>query len=158
MNRKSLLFAAKFLVLFFSIYALLFILDISFLQNGIASFEAALAGLPNAGNAIFLGNHIFVIVESCTGFVSIAMIFAIIFSLKKPVLKLKILIFLICSFFLFLINLGRIWIVVYSAAIWGADAAQWIHVISWFMMSGAVLALWYYFTKRFFGEDFSQLL
>ena len=146
--KKSLIFLIKFFAIFAFFHALLFILDISFLQNSIAWLEAKAFGLASEGNKIFFDDDVFLIVPSCTGLVSSIVLGSIIFSLKKPGLKKKIAIFLAGSVILMVINLTRVYFVLWVGIKFNPKITELTHIISWFFVVGIILFLWYYLTKR----------
>tara|TARA_Y100000310_G_scaffold280829_1_gene300833 strand:+ start:3596 stop:4006 length:411 start_codon:yes stop_codon:yes gene_type:complete len=129
------------------------------LQNAIAGFEAGLLGLARDGNVIGIAGGLFVVSASCTGLVSASVLAAIIFSLKKPVLKKKLVIFATGAIALFLLNLVRVYIVLLVAINFGSAAADLAHTISWFSTAALILAAWYLGMKKLIGiKDFSELM
>ncbi len=146
--KKSLIFLVKFVAIFAFFHALLFVLDISFLQNSIASLEAKAFGLASESNRIFFDDAVFLIVPSCTGLVSTIVLGAVIFSLKKPELKKKIIIFLTGSIALMLLNLIRVYFVLWAGVNFNPKITELTHIISWFFVAFLILFLWYYLTKK----------
>ncbi len=148
-NKKGIaFFLVKFFALFTILHILLIVVDLSFFQNAIASFQAELLSVPFAGNAVFIGEGNFLITASCTGLVSSIILAAIIFSLKKPGLKQKVLIFLGGTILLLVVNQVRLLFVLFSAKLFGVFFAEIVHVFSWFATTVAIIFAWYYFTKR----------
>lgn len=163
---KAKLFREKalvFLVKFFAIYALLQLLIVSlplgFLENGIALLEANALGLQAEGNIIFFDSHAFQIVPNCTGLAGISVLASIIFALRRPELKKKILLFAFGALALFPLNLLRLYLVLLAAVLFGPEMAEGLHIASWFAVSAAIILLWYWLTKRLAkAKDFSGLL
>jgi exosortase/archaeosortase family protein len=129
------------------------------LQNFIASFEAGLLGLESVTNAIQAGGGIFIIAANCTGLVSASILAAVVFSLKKPEFKKKLLVFVAGSFALMLLNLARLYLVLLVATSFGLIWAETVHTVSWFTTAALVLAAWYFGTKRIAKvTNFKELL
>jgi exosortase/archaeosortase family protein len=156
-REKLVIFCIKFFAIFVILSIIINALDLSALNNTIATIVGLLLGLPVAGNSILFASTFFLITNSCTGFISASILAAIIFSLKKPDLMEKFKLFIVGLIILLAINVPRIVLVVYSAMI-GFDA-ELVHILTWFLMSAIVLAIWYYGTKRVTKiHDFSELL
>ncbi|MCX6800993.1 MAG: archaeosortase/exosortase family protein [Candidatus Diapherotrites archaeon] len=155
---KIAVFLAKFFLLFaFFSYAIEKI-NLSALNTYIAGITAAIAALPFSGNEIIIPNgEKFIITNLCTGLLSGSILFSIIFSLKRPAMKKKIITFLAGLAVLLLANIPRISIVLVAAKS-GFDA-ELVHTTSWFLMSGLVVLLWYYGTKKIAGiKNFNELI
>lgn len=158
-NKKIILFLAKFFALFFICYGLLFAANPIGVESGIAQFEAGLIGAQSSENKIAIGEKIFVINESCTGLVSVAILFAIVFALRKPELASKIRIFIAGAIVLMLLNLARVYIVLYAAINFGFADADFLHSITWVATAAIILALWYFATKKISKvEKFNELI
>ena len=152
-----------FLLKFFAVFAaaelLIFYLDFSALQNRIASAAADFFGLWHDGNMIFVPGGAFEIVSSCTGLVCISILAAIIFSLKKPGIAQKAVIFIAGAALLLALNYFRILLVIFAGKQYGLFAGEIVHVVSWFTTAAFVIGLWYYFTKTVTGvKSFSGFL
>lgn len=159
MDRKSALFLAKFFVIFSVLYAVLWAAEIQPLNEWIAGIESWALSIERDGSALKAGDSNFVITNYCTGLVSASILAAIVFSLRKPALKQKIAVFLAGAAALFFINLGRVYFVLMAGIAFGGSTAETLHTISWFIMSGFIIALWYYLTKKIAKiRDFSELL
>ncbi|MFH1224708.1 MAG: exosortase/archaeosortase family protein [Candidatus Diapherotrites archaeon] len=149
----------KFLLIFAVLETLLVFSDLSILNNSLAGFEAGLLGLRHSGNIIFAGGGELRISESCTGLASVVVLASIVFALRKPEPAKKIKIFLAGFAVLFPLNLLRLYLVVLAAVIWGAGAAEAVHVASWFAVAGIVLALWHFLTVKIAGtKELRELL
>jgi len=144
--------AAVFLIKFFAIYIVLqsaiVVAPIEPLKEGIASFEAGLLGLEYEGNSIIFNGHRAEIVANCTGLMSISVLAAIVFSLKRPAFKKKLGLFMAGAAVLFPVNLFRVYLVLLAANEFELETFEAIHTTTWFAMSAAILILWYYLTKR----------
>ncbi len=153
-------FLAKFFAIFSLLEAAVNWAGFSGLQEFIASSTGAALGLRTLGNLVFLdGAGIFEINPSCTGLVSSSILFAIVFSLRRPQLWKKAAIFLCGSALLLALNYFRVLAVLWAGREFGAAAADAVHVASWFSTTLFVLALWYYFTKKITGaKDFSGFM
>lgn len=158
-SKKMLLFLAKFFALFFISSYVIENADLAPLNPLIAGITATATGLSSSGNAVFVPStgETFLVTNLCTGLLSASILLSIIFSLKKPALGKKIIVFLAGMVLLLLINIPRVALVL-AAAKNGFDA-ETAHVASWFLMSAAVVALWYYGTKKIAGtKNFEELL
>jgi len=158
-HKRELIFLIKFFLIYGVLQAIIQIAPMGFVTEPIASFEAALFGLESEHNSIIAGPATFVINNSCTGFVSVSVLAAIVFSFRRPKLKKKLAVFIPCAIALFIINLLRVYIVLFFGIMVSYQLAEPVHVASWFLMSGAIIALWYEGTRRLAGiKDLSQLL
>ncbi|MEM0359854.1 MAG: exosortase/archaeosortase family protein [Candidatus Diapherotrites archaeon] len=156
---KNLLFLAKFFIIFGLLYCILWFAEIQPLNEWIASVEARWLSLERSGNTLKANGLVFVITNYCTGLVSASILAAIVFSLKKPSLEKKILVFALGAIALFAINLVRVYLVLAAGIALGGNAAETLHTLSWFAMSAFIIALWYYLTKKIAKiSDFSELL
>jgi exosortase/archaeosortase family protein len=159
LENKTLLFVIKFTVIFSVLHFLVWILPTQFLQNFIASLQGNLLNLPVKENLIFLGQQKILINPSCTGLISISILAAIIFSLRKPELKQKTKIFLLASIIMFFLNLARIYLVLWLGIKHGAELIGVMHEISWMSTALFIVWLWYYFTKKITKvKEFNELL
>ncbi len=151
LEKKSIVFLLKFFIIFFFLQWLIFFLDISFIQKWVALIEGKFLGLPVQGILVFVGQQPFEISVNCTGLISAGILASIIFSLKKPGIKLKLATFFLGGIALFFANLVRVYFVLVFAQIFSVQAAELVHIISWFAMSVLILLLWYYSSKVFTG-------
>ena len=157
--KKNIEFLIKFFVIFAVLQAIIWIAPLGALNEWIAGFEAGLLGLKHEGSELFSFDAKYIISNSCTGLVSGSILAAIVFSLKKPEFKKKIAIFGIGAALLLVINLGRVYLVILSGIKYGFDAADILHTISWFVMSGLIIGVWFLLTKKWAKiKDFSELL
>ncbi|MCX6801604.1 MAG: exosortase/archaeosortase family protein [Candidatus Diapherotrites archaeon] len=159
MDRKSALFLAKFFVIFSVLYCILWFAEIQPLNEWIAGIESWALSIERNGSTLAAGDSNFTITNYCTGLVSASILAAIVFSLRKPPLEQKIRIFMLGAAALFFINLGRVYFVLLAGIAFGGNTAETLHTISWFVMSGFIILLWYYLTKRLAKiKEFSELL
>ena len=158
-DKKLIFFVIKFFVIFFVLYALLFVAPLDFIEEWISGFEAGILGLKAEGKEIFIGENVFVISESCTGFVSGIILFAVIFSLRKPEIWKKAVIFILGFIILFVLNLLRVYAVLYFALEFGLESAELLHATSWSVLALVILLIWYFLTKKICRiEKFNELL
>jgi len=159
LEKKHLVFLAKFSIIFIFLEFVLLGTITQPLEIFIATTQAGLLGLKSQANYIFVDSGAFVIVPECTGIVGTSILAAIIFSLKKPEFKKKLLIFMAGAIPLLILNFIRVLLVTWIGKEFGVDTAEIIHVASWFMSTFLVLGFWYYLTKRITGEkNFSGFL
>ena len=149
MEKKYFLFLAKFFAIFIVLHTLIYFVDLSWLQNSIAGFEAGLLNIPVQEQFVQVNSDVFEVSQSCTGLISSFILAAIVFSLKKPELKTKAVLFTLGSITLLLVNLVRVYLVLLAAQLYGLMAAHWLHVLSWFAMSALIIALWFYLTANY---------
>lgn len=150
-RKQSVLFLAKFFVIFGLLYAGLYAADLSPLQNWLAWLEAGLLGLESSGSIVAVDGEGFEVGYACTGLVSGALFAAIVFAMRKPSPAHKLGLALLGAGMLWVLNLARLYVVLAAATMYGGFAAEVVHVASWFFVSGAVIALWYYATKKICG-------
>jgi exosortase/archaeosortase family protein len=149
MDKKVIMFLAKFFAIFAVLHTLIYLVDLSWLQNSIALFEAGLLQAPVHNSLILINQNVFNISASCTGLISSFILAAVVFSLKKPEIKAKVMLFAAGSALLFLVNLLRVYLVLLSAQLYGLLAATWLHFISWFVMSALIIGIWFYLTASY---------
>jgi len=155
--KKIIWFCAKFFIIYVVLQYLIELADLSALNYFIAYASASLLGLGYWGSMVFVNGAVFTVTNLCTGLVSASVLAAIVFSLRRPKLAQKIALFFLGLVLLMLINIPRVALVLYSASI-GFDA-DLVHTLTWFIMSAAVLLIWYYGTKRIAKvKDFSELV
>jgi exosortase/archaeosortase family protein len=157
--RKELIFLVKFFAIYFVLQAVILLAPLGWMQNFIALLEAGLLGLKSSANAIQAGGGTFIIAANCTGLVSASILAAVVFSLKKPEFKKKLLVFVTGSFALMLLNLVRLYLVLLVASSFGVGLADTAHTISWFTTAALVLVAWYFGTKKIAKvTNFKELL
>ena len=158
-EKKALVFLGKFFAIFIALYYALVSLDSTFLQQWLAENMANALRLPLEGNMLWVGNSAFQINESCTGLVSAILLTSTVFSVRKPAFRKKAAIWVVGLIVLFLANLVRLYAVLWAGIQWGVGAAEAFHVISWFLMSALILALWYCGVRYAEGKQaFGELL
>ncbi|MEW6295481.1 MAG: exosortase/archaeosortase family protein [Candidatus Diapherotrites archaeon] len=138
---------------------LVWTVDLKFLEDWLAGTEAGFTGLQSKGNIIFLKEEKIEINPSCTGLISASILAAVIFSLRKPEIKKKILIFLGGTIILFLLNIARVYFVLLIGISYGAQTAEFAHQLTWLSTAAFIVILWYYFTLRITkSKEFHELL
>lgn len=137
-------FLGKFFGIFAVLYALVEAMPLNALNEWIAGVEASVLGAQGAGNAVVLGGNFFLINNACSGLISIALLAAAIFSFRKPEFRKKIHALGLGALVLFPLNLARIFAVLLVGKEFGIEAAEIMHVISWFVVSAAVIGSWHY--------------
>lgn len=135
----------RFLAVFFGVfglgYALLLLFPPVALEHALANWTARVLGLPSAGNRIVVDEGVFVVNESCTGLLSGLMLAGIVFGAGMGRIRKKAAIALFGAALLFGLNMIRLLLVVGVGRSIGLDAAEIVHVASWFGVSLAVIAL-----------------
>jgi exosortase/archaeosortase family protein len=157
-NYKILIFLIKFFAIFFILSTIIEAMDLTFLTNFLAFITANYMGLAYKASIIFAQNHTFIVSNSCTGLVSASILASVIFALNRPKLPQKIKLFIFGALLLLVINVFRIFLILFSAEI-GILDPDFVHTITWFLMSGLILIIWYYGTKKLAKiKDFSELI
>ena len=152
-------FLFKFFLILAVLYYSLIVVDFSALENVVANGVGKALNLMTLGNLIFIQSQPFMINSSCTGLQSVFVLFAVIFSLQLPKLSEKIKIFLAGSVMLFVINLIRLYFVLWAGVQFGISTAELLHVVSWFVMTFAILGIWFFSVKKTAKiKHFNQLL
>ncbi len=154
-KNEIVLFLAKFLVIFFILTFLINSVDLSFFSEKEAALVAGVVGLQSQGNAVFLSEKTFFVTNNCLGLITASILAALIFSFKKPDLKKKLGLFAAGFVLIMVVNVFRLWFVLFSATN-GFDA-ELVHTVTWFFMSGVVLFIWYYGSKKCFGKEVYEL-
>lgn len=154
---KLLFFTIKFLVIFAVLNVLIWFADLSQLNLFLAKESGQLVGAQVKETSLTFGAGNFVVTNSCTGLVSISILASIIFAFQRPKLKKRLALFIIGAGVLFLINIPRIALVVYSSSL-GLDAEA-VHELTWFLMSAIILIVWFFGMRTIAKEkDFVQLI
>ena len=156
-DKKILFFLLRFFFIFAALNILIDLAPLGVLNNSIATLSSSLIGLTSKENAIIVGEKVFLVTNSCTGLISVSILAAIIFSLKRPVLRKKIFLFIGGAILILLLNIPRISLILFSAKM-GFDA-ELAHTLTWFFMSAIVLIIWYFGTKKIEEiNEFNELL
>lgn len=156
-NKKLFLFVVKFFVIYLVLSTLVGLVDLSFLTNGITKISAEYLGLTYSESKIFVNSGEFIVGNSCTGLVSASILIAIIFALKKPSDKKKVLLAALGTLILLIMNIPRVMLVLFAAQI-GFDP-ELVHMLTWFLMSAIILIVWYYGLKEITKvKDLSELV
>lgn len=111
--------------------------------------------LPYNSNVIFAGKN-FIITNICTGLTTVSILAATIFSMRKPQLKNKVVLFLFGSIIILLVNIPRIILVIYSH-LYGFDS-ELVHVLTWFVMSGVVLFIVIIGLRNYYKKELVDML
>jgi exosortase/archaeosortase family protein len=152
-----LLFLAKFFAIYFFLTALVELADLSFLTQPIAGLAAQPFGFTAEGSRILVDGKGFLVTNACTGLSSAAILAALVFGLKRPPIGKKLGVFAIGLAALLLLNIPRVMLVLFAAG-HGLNADE-VHVYTWFLMSGAILLLWYYGNKKIAKvKDFGEMI
>ena len=156
-EKQVLFFVVKFFLIFFVLTYLIELVNLNFFTTALASLSAAMVGALSLGSAVITSHGVYVISNACTGFTSASILAAVVFSLRKPRFSQKVWVFVAGTIVLLLLNIPRLALVLFAAQNgWDADL---VHTITWFLMSAAVLLLWYFGTKRIAKvKDFSELV
>jgi len=159
-TRRVSFFLVKFSAIFLLLHAVIWIADLSYLENYLAGIEAKASSLNSEQNKIFIEEeHALAINASCTGLISISILAGIVFAFRKPELKKKLLIFVPSALLLFFLNTGRLFLVVQTAKVYGLQAGEIVHEISWIATAVFIILLWHYFTlKATKSKKFNELL
>jgi len=155
-QKKLTVFLIKFFIIFLIISQIIELLNLSFLTEFITFISASYLGLDFAGSVIFIGAANFIVTNSCTGLVSGAILLALLFAGKKPTIEKKLFLTLFGVYFLLLVNIPRVMLVLLFAKT-GFDA-DLMHTLTWFIMSGIVLLIWYYGSKAVGIKNFNELI
>ena len=156
-NRKEALFLLKFFAIVTFFQLLLLVFEPLVLEESLAGLEAGFVGLESNSNSILLNEGAFVISANCTGLLSAGTFIAIVFALRKPGLKNKLVISAAGIITILLVNLVRLYTVILTGKVFGLGLADLAHVASWFAMFFAILIVWYYFTKKS-GQEIKEML
>jgi exosortase/archaeosortase family protein len=156
-NKPILLFLVKFFGIFITLEGLVTLIDLTLLTNFITKIVANFFNLPYLNSTIFVNSSSFIVTNSCTGLVSLAILTAITLPLKRMKLKNRALVIAIGAILLLTLNIPRIALVIYSGMN-GFDA-ELVHEFTWFVMSAIILLVWFYGVKLIQKEDdFSKLI
>ena len=157
-QRKALtFFVLKFFLIFGLANLLIELINLNTLTNAIAKVTGGLLGLVVEKSIIFVGENSFLITNSCTGLVSVSILGAIIFALRKPRIEVKMTLFVWGTIALLVINIPRIMLVLFAAS--KGFNSELVHEITWFLMSAALLFIWFFGTKRITKvKEFSELV
>ena len=150
------MFLIRFFGVYLLFYALLLAWEPTIINNSIASIESGLLHLSGIvhtihGNSIVVNAVPFEINSTCTGISSISMLLGLIFAVPRMKAKNRLYVFIVAASALIAFNMIRIYIVLWIALI-SAEFAETLHVVSWFIVAGLVLWLWYVATLKFEGE------
>ena len=155
-NQKLVLFLLKFFIIFFVISTMIEFLDLTFLREFITYISASYVGVAFSGSVVSIGLTKFIVVNSCTGLVSGAILIALIFAGRKPIPQKKLILTVFGLCLLLIVNIPRVMLILISAKM-GLDA-ELVHIITWFFMSALVILVWYYGNKALGINNFNELI
>jgi len=150
-----LVFCLKFFIIFFGFSFILEQINLSFFTNYLTFLISTIMSLPYNSNVIFAGKN-FIITNICTGLTTVSILAATIFSMRKPQLKNKVVLFLFGSIIILLVNIPRIILVIYSH-LYGFDS-ELVHVLTWFVMSGVVLFIVIIGLRNYYKKELVDML
>jgi len=145
-------FLARFSAAFLASYLFLLFLSPLFLEEWFTLLQynlLLLAGIAvkTQSNYILMDTGTFLLSESCIGIVSSSMIIGLVFGAVGVKPKNKALIAFYGITTMASINAARVFAVLYVGALNGIEAAELLHVTSWFVMALGTALVWYYFVK-----------
>jgi exosortase/archaeosortase family protein len=143
---KKIIFLIKFFTIYTILQTIILTANITPLQNTIATIAGNSTNLATENNTIHFKTNKFNVTPNCTGLLSASILTAIIFSLKKPPLKQKIIIATTGTLILLTANMIRVIIVVLAGIHY--NTAHTTHTITWFLMTAIIIGTWYHFTKK----------
>ena len=155
-NQKLVLFLINFFIIFFIISTIIEFLDLTFLREFITYLSASYAGVSFSGSIVSIGLTKFIVVNSCTGLVSGAILIALVFAGRKPEPQKKLILTVFGLCLLLIVNIPRVMLVLISAKM-GLDA-DLVHITTWFLMSALVILVWYYGNKALGITNFNELI
>ncbi len=141
MNYK---FFLKFVILFLFFQYILFTIDLSLVEKGLAQTISTITNYPAIENKIYTETQVFEIGPNCTGLLTLAILIALLLSLEVPKKETKVKIFLVGLPIVLLTNLARIYLLLYVPK----KEIFLVHTITWFLNAFVILAIWYYFYKK----------
>lgn len=155
---KEFFFIIKFFVIFGILSLILEIIQFTWLQEFLATIIGNALNLKVIGTQIITKASIFNINNFCTGLMSASIYLSIVFAFRKPELKIKALIAVTGILLLFLVNILRVYFVIF-VGINSFQLAEILHILTWFIMSGAIITFWYWLTKKITKkEDLEDLM
>ena len=150
-QQNAFFFLAGFFLIFAALQFFILILDFSALNNALASLQGNWLDLPVTANRLAVSGGVFSIDNSCTGLVSAAILAAVVFSVKKPGLKTKFKLWLVSAAILFVLNLLRLYLVLWTGKHFGVATAETVHTVSWISTAVFILIVWFFLTKKIAG-------
>ncbi|MGI6589277.1 MAG: hypothetical protein ACOX1V_01275 [Candidatus Iainarchaeum sp.] len=156
-NKPIIIFLIKFFITFAILELIIITIDLSLLTNLIASIISDFLKISYSNNILFTDSTNFIVTNSCTGLVSAAILASITLPLKRVSLKKRIFITLGGGLLILIANIPRVGLVVASSFL-GLNT-NLVHELTWFLMSGLVVIIWYYGLKFIQKEnDFSKFI
>ncbi|HLD59131.1 MAG TPA: exosortase/archaeosortase family protein [archaeon] len=158
-GKKELFFSIKFFIIFLVLQFFILSAPLAQLENFIASAEAGALGLQSSGNIVFFEDQSFQVGANCTGLLSGAILFAVVFAMKKPDFRKKLLIAAAGALVLFLLNFPRVFFVLWAAKNFGAGLAETLHEITWMTTAVLVLIVWFFAIRKIAKtKNFAELI
>ncbi|MDP2666844.1 MAG: hypothetical protein Q8P05_05095 [Candidatus Diapherotrites archaeon] len=144
-------FTIRFLAVFILIQLGLRFVPLSFFQETLSRFIGILFAIQVNGIFIPFQEGAFAITPECLGFTSAGIFLALLLGFRHPARSQKWEWGLLGVVTLLVLNLLRVAGVVGMGFAFGAVAAEFFHVVSWFLMSGVAVGLWYALLSRALG-------
>jgi exosortase/archaeosortase family protein len=95
------------------------------------------------------GGGLFFVDNQCTGLASGIVLASVVLALRKPDWKRKIAMIAGGALALFVLNIPRLLVVLWTAQAFGVEAARTVHVATWFLTTVFILGVWYLVTTQF---------
>ena len=154
-SNNTVLNNSKVMLRFFSVFLTLYLIttffELEFLKHAVATTSYFFVSIiePQAtlmGTSIFFGGFEFIIIQLCTGVVSMSLFTALIFTYPSTA-KEKL---ISLAFFpiIFLFNALRISVVILSSSLFDNSTVLFLHEQTWLLTAFFVLFCWYLFLNK----------
>ena len=127
-------------------------LGVFYLLDGLLALEKPVVylfnmlGFVNVNGTSLVDNTIVLINYECSGFFSIFVYLALIFSpISKLGLRRRFISFFVGAIILYLANILRLLLLF---RLWPVFGIEFMHIFGWFLMSAIIFGLWYWFSYK----------
>lgn len=142
----------SFLIRFFSVFILVELLLILFppleYQQWIATQIGNLLHVPVNGTFVGIAGSLFEISAFCSGFTTFSLFAGLVLGFNIPDWPTKIRLLIEGGLLIFILNFLRIYFVVWTGIHSSILAAETLHILSWFMLSGIITYTWFVWMKN----------
>ena len=141
-------FVIRFLAVFGIVQLSMRVLPLESFQKWLTQTVSAWMQIPFAGAYIPFEGGVFYVSPECTGLTSVGIFLALLLGFNVPSAKKKVMWGVGGGLGLLVLNVVRVGGVVSVGQTYGASAAEFVHILSWFLMTLVAVGMWYWLLAK----------